>query len=51
MPAGAEALGLRVEAPGVLARRLSQIGLVSRAQGFALQAELLPGQRLVVAGG
>jgi len=47
LPKGAEAAGLRVEAPGVLARRLSQIGLVSRAQGFALQADLLPGQRLV----
>ncbi len=47
LPAGAEALADRVEAPAVLARRLSQIGLVSREQGFALQAELKPGQRLV----
>jgi chromosome segregation protein len=47
LPAGAEPLSARVVAPEVLARRLSQIGLVSRAQGFALQAELRPGQRLV----
>ncbi|MGL4236028.1 chromosome segregation protein SMC [Tabrizicola sp.] len=47
LPAGAEPLGARVKAPGVLARRLSQIGLVSREQGFALQADLRPGQRLV----
>ena len=47
LPAGAEPLYARMKAPAVLARRLSQIGLVSRKQGFQLQAALLPGQRLV----
>ncbi len=47
LPLGAVALGDFVEGPAVLARRLSQIGLVSRAQGFALQGDLQPGQRLV----
>jgi chromosome segregation protein len=47
LPLGAVALGDFVEGPAVLARRLSQIGLVSRAQGFALQVDLQPGQRLV----
>ena len=47
LPAGAEALADRVAAPEVLARRLSQIGLVSREKGFRLQPELKPGQRLV----
>jgi chromosome segregation protein len=40
-------LSAHVKAPGVLARRLGQIGLVDRAQGAALQAALRPGQRLV----
>lgn len=47
LPAGAEPLAAHVEAPAVLARRLSQIGLVSREKGFQLQPELRPGQRLV----
>jgi chromosome segregation protein len=47
LPAGAEPLAARVEAPAVLARRLSQTGLVTREKGFQLQAALLPGQRLV----
>ena len=47
LPVGAVPLGSQVQGPAVLARRLSQIGLVSRAQGFALQADLCPGQRLV----
>ncbi|MBA3909668.1 MAG: chromosome segregation protein SMC [Rhodobacter sp.] len=47
LPAGAVALGTEVQGPAVLARRLSQIGLVSREQGFALQPALRPGQRLV----
>jgi chromosome segregation protein len=48
LPPGAEPLAARVKAPAVLARRLSQIGLVSRArQGARLQAALRPGQRLV----
>ena len=47
LPAGAVPLGTEVQGPAVLARRLSQIGLVSREAGFALQKTLLPGQRLV----
>jgi chromosome segregation protein len=47
LPEGALPLGAKVQGPAVLARRLSQIGLVSREQGFALQAALRPGQRLV----
>ena len=47
LPAGAEPLGTRVKAPPVLARRLSQIGLVSPEIGRQLHAGLQPGQRLV----
>jgi chromosome segregation protein len=47
LPPGAEPLAARVKAPAVLARRLSQIGLVDRETGFQIQADLLPGQRLV----
>ncbi|GAB1361637.1 chromosome segregation protein SMC [Rhodobacter sp.] len=47
LPAGAEPLAAHVEAPGVLTRRLSQIGLVGREDGFRLQPGLKPGQRLV----
>jgi len=47
LPAGAAPLAARVDAPDVLSRRLSQVGLVSRENGFHLQASLLPGQRLV----
>ena len=47
LPAGAVALVDYVAAPAVLARRMGQIGLVSRDLGADLQAALLPGQRLV----
>ncbi|MDQ2066447.1 chromosome segregation protein SMC [Xinfangfangia sp. CPCC 101601] len=47
LPAGVTPLAAHVEAPDVLARRLSQIGLVAREDGFRLQDALLPGQRLV----
>jgi len=47
LPVGAVPLSTEVQGPAVLARRLSQIGLVSRQQGFALQPALRPGQRLV----
>ncbi|MFT4150185.1 MAG: chromosome segregation protein SMC, partial [Paracoccaceae bacterium] len=47
LPHGAEPLATRVRAPEVLARRLSQIGLVGRDRGAALQPLLRPGQRLV----
>ena len=47
LPGGAAPLAPHVTAPAVLGRRLSQIGLVDRAQGTALQPLLRPGQRLV----
>jgi chromosome segregation protein len=46
LPGGAP-LADFVRAPAVLARRLSQIAVVSRDEGAALQAALRPGQRLV----
>ncbi|MEP2640376.1 chromosome segregation protein SMC [Roseobacter sp.] len=45
--AGVQPLALFVEVPDVLARRIGQIGLVRADEGAALQAGLLPGQRLV----
>lgn len=47
LPAGAEPLSARVNAPAALARRLAQVGVVARAEGKALAAQLKPGQRLV----
>ncbi len=47
LPDGAQALAEYVDAPDVLSRRLSQIGLVARQDGSRLQAALTPGQRLV----
>ncbi len=47
LPDGVEPLSDYVGAPGVLARRMGQIGLVARAAGARLQAALQPGQRLV----
>ncbi|MEY3961369.1 MAG: chromosome segregation protein [Pseudomonadota bacterium] len=47
LPAGAIPLVRFVEGPGVLARRLGQIGLVERGDGARLQPMLQPGQRLV----
>ena len=47
LPPGAAPLSAHVAAPLVLSRRLSQVGLVARAEGAALQAALVPGQRLV----
>ncbi|MGV8954838.1 MAG: chromosome segregation protein SMC [Cypionkella sp.] len=47
LPEGVEPLSNYVGAPGVLARRMGQIGLVARAAGARLQAALQPGQRLV----
>ena len=47
LPDSAEALAAQVTGPGVLARRLGQVGVVAREQGDALQAGLKPGQRLV----
>lgn len=47
LPAGAPSLALQVAGCDVLARRLSQVGVVPADQGAALQPALLPGQRLV----
>jgi chromosome segregation protein len=47
LPTGARPLAAHVTAPAVLGRRLSQIGMVDRAEGAALQPALRPGQRLV----
>lgn len=47
LPYGVEPLSDYVTAPAVLARRLSQIGLVRAEDGPRLQADLEPGQRLV----
>ena len=47
LPAGAEALSAYVDAPGELAARLAQCGLVSAADGPRLMGQLQPGQRLV----
>ncbi len=47
LPAGVEPLLGHVVAPKELSRRLAQIGLVDRADGARLQAQLQSGQRLV----
>ena len=47
LPEGAEPLTRFVDAPAALQRRLSHIGVVSKALGQALQPQLKPGQRLV----
>ncbi|HVY51434.1 MAG TPA: chromosome segregation SMC family protein, partial [Devosia sp.] len=47
LPAGARPLSAHVSGSPLLRRRLDQIGLVDRADGARLQAELRPGQRLV----
>ncbi len=47
LPQGADPLTDHVNAPEALARRLRQIGVVSRAAGTKLRASLAPGQRLV----
>ncbi|MEX3316553.1 chromosome segregation protein SMC [Sulfitobacter sp. PS-8MA] len=51
LPEGATPLTAHVAIPGVLARRMSQVGLVEASAGHRLQAALLPGQRLVSAEG
>ncbi|MDM7463315.1 MAG: hypothetical protein P3W95_006650, partial [Tepidimonas taiwanensis] len=52
LPPGTEPLAPHVQSPALLARRLSQTGLVRDvAQGAALQPCLLPGQRLVTPAG
>ncbi|MEM7075172.1 MAG: chromosome segregation protein SMC [Pseudomonadota bacterium] len=47
LPEQARPLSDHVRAPGVLARRLSQIGCVAQNDGARLQPGLRPGQRLV----
>jgi len=47
LPDGVNALASYVTIPEVLARRMSQVGLVEAKDGPRLQAELKPGQRLV----
>jgi chromosome segregation protein len=47
LPGGVTPLNAHVSVPEVLARRMGQIGLVDPDEGTALQAALLPGQRLV----
>ena len=51
LPAGAARLDQHVDAPPVLARRLSQVGLVAPADAARLQPLLAPGQRLVTQDG
>ncbi len=47
LPGDAVALSHFVQAPPVLSRILSHVGVVSQVVGAALQAQLKPGQRLV----
>jgi chromosome segregation protein len=47
LPEGVEPLAAQVQAPPELARRLDQIGVVTREDGPRLAARLRPGQRLV----
>src|SRR4029077_16286726 len=47
LPDAADPLAHHVTAPPELARRLAQIGVVDRALGASLAAQLKPGQRLV----
>lgn len=47
LPAGARPIAEVAQGPAVLTRRLSQIGVVERAEGARLQPHLKPGQRLV----
>ncbi|MFK7943113.1 MAG: chromosome segregation SMC family protein [Paracoccaceae bacterium] len=47
LPGGVTPLSLHVSVPDVLARRMSQIGLVEPDDGTRLQSQLKPGQRLV----
>ncbi|HBU16382.1 MAG TPA: chromosome segregation protein SMC, partial [Gemmobacter sp.] len=47
LPPGVTPLADHVQVPDVLRRRIAQIGIVAPEQATALQAGLLPGQRLV----
>jgi len=47
LPEGVESFGKYVTVPGVLNRRIAQVGLVTAEEGARLHGSLLPGQRLV----
>lgn len=47
LPPGVQPLSSVLHAPDALMRRLSQTGLVARAEGHEIQARLLPGQCIV----
>ncbi|MGI9396644.1 MAG: chromosome segregation SMC family protein, partial [Paracoccaceae bacterium] len=47
LPEGVESFGQYVTVPGVLNRRIAQVGLVTAEEGGRLHGSLLPGQRLV----
>jgi chromosome segregation protein len=47
LPSGLKRLSDVVKAPPALARRLSMVGIVDKAEGARLQPSLKPGQRLV----
>ena len=47
LPEGVESFGKYVTVPGVLNRRIAQVGLVTAEEGARLHGALLPGQRLV----
>ncbi len=51
LPAGVRSIAEVTQAPDVLARRLSQIGVVPADEGARLQPSLRPGQRLVSTAG
>ncbi|QXX73385.1 chromosome segregation protein SMC [Methylovirgula sp. HY1] len=51
LPDGVEPLARYVTAPAALARRLAQIGVVTKTAGADLRTRLKPGQRLVSRGG
>jgi chromosome segregation protein len=51
LPSGADPLTSYVSGSTVLVRRLGQIGIVTSDKGYALQAGLQPGQRLVTLAG
>ncbi|MBF9031259.1 chromosome segregation protein SMC [Rhodobacterales bacterium HKCCE3408] len=47
LPGGVPSLAEYADGPDALDRRLAQVGVVDAAEGARLQAQLLPGQRLV----
>ncbi|MBC9247910.1 AAA family ATPase [Paracoccus sp. 11-3] len=52
LPGGAKSLAQHVAGPDALSRRLSQVGIIADCDtAAAMQADLLPGQRLVTAQG